>query len=138
MSVQLNPYLTFKDNAREAMEFYKTVFGGTLEMTTFEKGGSPFEPGEEDKIMHADLHGDNGVTFFASDAPVQGEFKSGSAITMSLSGDDEATLKGYWDRLADGGTVTMPLEKAPWGDQFGMLNDKFGVAWMVNIAAAQN
>jgi PhnB protein len=112
MSVQLNPYLSFKDNAREAMEFYKTVFGGTLEMTTFEKGGSPFEPGQEDKIMHADLRGDNGITFFASDAPVQGEFKSG--------------------------TITMPLEKAPWGDQFGMLNDKFGVAWMVNIAAQQN
>jgi PhnB protein len=136
MAVGLNPYLNFRDETREAMEFYKTVFGGKLEMTTFKEfGASGEDQSEDDKIMHAALTGDNGITFFASDTPKRMEYKPGRSINMSLSGDDEALLSSWFEMLSDGGTTTMPLEKAAWGDIFGMCIDKFGISWMVNIAA---
>ncbi len=66
------------------------------------------------------------------------ESTPGGNITISLSGDDSDDLRGYWDKLADGGQVMMPLEKQMWGDEFGMLADRFGISWMVNIAGEQN
>ncbi len=134
MSVQLNPYLNFKDNANEAMEFYKTVFGGELTTQTFGAFQASGNPAEDNKIMHAELKADNGLVFMAADTPSSMEYKPGSNFSMSLSGDDEATLTDYYQKLSDGGTVTMPLEKAPWGDTFGMCLDKFGISWLVNIA----
>jgi len=134
MQTKLNPYLSFKDTAREAMEFYKTVFGGKLVMSTFKDYHASQDPNEDNKIMHSTLEADNGITFMASDTPNSMEYKAGTNYSMSLSGDNEAELKGYFEQLSTGGTITMPLEKAPWGDTFGMLTDKFGVAWLVNIA----
>jgi PhnB protein len=131
--IRLNPYIGFKDTTREAMEFYQSVFGGKLDMTTFAEGHMTEDPGESAKIMHAALEVDNGVMFMASDTPTGMDYKPGASISMSLSGDDEAVLRGYWDKLSVGGTIAMPLEKAPWGDVFGMLTDKFGVSWLVNI-----
>jgi PhnB protein len=134
MNSLLNPYISFKDNSREAMEFYKTVFGGKLDLSTFKDGGMPTEPANENLIMHAMLVADNGMTIMASDTPPGMEFKPGSNISISLSGDNEEELRGYWNKLSEGGTIGMPLEKAPWGDTFGMLTDKFGIGWMVNVA----
>lgn len=134
MVTRLNPYLSFKDNAREAMEFYKSVFGGEMTMSTFAEGGMPHAPGDGDKIMHADLRAPSGFVLMGSDSPPGMEFTQGNAFSISLSGDNEAELRGYWDKLAVGGMITMPLDKAPWGDSFGMLADRFGVAWLVNIS----
>ena len=134
METQLNPYLSFKDNAREAMEFYQTVFGGKLTVSTFKEYHASQDPSEDNKVMHATLEADNGITFMASDTPNRMEYKAGTNYSTSLSGDNEAELKGYFEKLLAGGNVTMPLEKAPWGDTFGMLTDKFGVSWLVNIA----
>ena len=135
MASQLNPYISFKDNTRQAMEFYKTVFGGKLTMNTFKEFNASQHPNEDDLIMHAVLEADNGIVFMASDTPASMEYKPGNNINMSLSGEYEAELKGYFERLSDGGMVTMPLEKAPWGDSFGMLVDKYGIGWFVNITA---
>lgn len=134
MQTRLNPYLSFKDNTREAMEFYKTVFGGKLEMNTFKDFHASQDPSEDNKIMHSVLEADNGIAFMASDTPDRMEYKAGNNYSMSLSGDNEAELRGYFEKLAAGATITMPLEKAIWGDTFGMLTDKFGVQWLVNIA----
>jgi len=134
MSVQLNPYLSFRDNTREAMEFYRTVFGGELQVSTFKEFQASTDPSEDDLVMHSQLEGEHGVTFMASDTPSRMEYKAGSNFSMSLSGDDETVLRGWFDKLADGGTVTMPLDKAPWGDYFGMLVDRFGVNWLVNVS----
>ncbi len=131
---RLNPYLSFRDNAREAMEFYKTVFGGRLDVNTFEEFHASPDPSENNKIMHAMLEAENGIVFMAADTPNSMEYKAGSNISMSLSGDDEAELRGYYEKLSDGGVITMPLEKAPWGDTFGMCVDKFGISWMVNVS----
>lgn len=133
MTFRLNPYINFKDSTRDAMEFYKTVFGGTLELTTFKEGGAPVNADEENKIMHSSLTSDNGIFFMASDTPAHMEYVHGRNISMSLSGEDEAVLTGYWEKLSAGATVEQPLVKAPWGDTFGMLTDKFGIRWMVNI-----
>lgn len=133
MSTRLNPYLSFRDNARQAMEFYQTVFGGKLTLSTFEEFHASEDPAEGDKIMHADLEAANGVHFMAADTPNSMEYQTGTNMSMSLSGEDEAELRGYFEKLSAGGTIVMPLEKAPWGDTFGMLKDKFGVDWMVNI-----
>ena len=135
MPSNLSPYLSFRDNAREAMEFYKTVFGGKLEMQTFKEFHASQDPSEDNKIMHSTLSADNGIVFMASDTPNNMEYRVGTNISMSLSGDNEAELKGYYEKLLAGGTVAMPLEKAPWGDTFGMLTDKFGISWLVNISA---
>jgi PhnB protein len=136
MSVQLNPYLSFRDNARPAMEFYHSVFGGTLNVSTFAEMHASEDPAEGDKVMHAQLAGDNGIALMGADTPNSMELASGSSISVSLSGDDDAALRGYWDKLSGSGTVTVPLEQAPWGDSFGMCVDGFGVNWMVNITGA--
>ena len=133
MASKLNPYLQFKDNAREAMTYYQDVFGGDLVVNTFGEYG-----GGGDGVMHSQLEAPNGFTLMASDTPEgMPESSPGGNITISLSGDDNDDLRGYWDKLADGGQVMMPLEKQMWGDEFGMLTDKFGVAWMVNIAGGR-
>ncbi|HEX6478612.1 MAG TPA: VOC family protein [Ktedonobacteraceae bacterium] len=134
MQTTLNPYLSFRDNAREAMEFYKTVFGGKLEMQTFKDLHASQDPGEDNKIMHSVLTADNGIVFMASDTPNSMEYRTGTNMSMSLSGDNETELRGYYEKLSAGGTIGMPLEKAPWGDTFGMFTDKFGVSWLVNIS----
>ncbi len=134
MQSRLNPYLGFKDNARQAMEFYKTVFGGKLEQHTFKEFQASQDPSEDDKIMHSMLEADNGITFMAADTPQGMAYNPGSTMSMSLSGDNDAELSGYFEKLSEGGTITMPLEIAPWGDRFGMVTDRFGIDWMVNIA----
>ena len=136
MSSRLNPYLGFRDNAREAMDFYQGVFGGEITRTTYGEFNASEDPSEQDKIMHSELTTTSGFSLMASDTPNGMELPTSSSITVSLSGDDEAELTGYWDKLLDGGTAVMSLSKAPWGDSFGMLTDKFGTSWMVNIAGA--
>jgi PhnB protein len=136
MSVILNPYVTFRDNARHAMEFYRSVFGGELNVMSFaDMPAVETDPAEKDKVMHAQLTGDNGIVLMGADTPNAMDFAPYNG-SISLSGDDEATLTGYWDKLVAGGEVGEPLTKAPWGDTFGMCKDQFGIHWMVNIAGS--
>ncbi len=137
MASRLNPYINFPGNAREAMEFYKGVFGGSLTLSTFGEFGAEDSPAA-DKIMHAQLETDRGYTLMASDLPPGMEHTPGNNIAVSLSGDDADELRGYWERLSEGGQVSMPLEKQVWGDEFGMCVDRFGVAWMVDIGQPQS
>ncbi|ABY25068.1 PhnB [Renibacterium salmoninarum ATCC 33209] len=84
--------------------------------------------------MHGMLVAENGLVLMGADTPNSMEL--GNNGTVSLSGDDEDVLRGYWEKLISGGVVGMPLEKAPWGDHFGECKDKFGVSWLVNIAGS--
>ena len=133
----LNPYLQFNGNAREAMESYRDVFGGELTLSTFGEYGAPPEGTPADAIMHAQLSTDLGFTLMGSDVPsaMGGAAPNGQ---ISLSGDESDALRGYFDRLAEGGQVTMPLEKQMWGDEFGMCVDRFGISWLVNIAGGSS
>ena len=136
MASTLNPYVNFDGNAREALEFYKDVLGGTLTVSTYGEYGSPDGPGA-DKIMHGQLETPAGFTLMGADTPPGGSYNRGDNIAISLSGDDSGELHGYWEKLLDGGQVTVPLEKQMWGDEFGMCIDRFGIGWLVNIGQPQ-
>ena len=136
MPTTLNPYLGFRDQARSAMDFYHAVFGGELTRSTFAEMHASEDPAEAEKVMHSQLVTPGGMVLMAADTPNSMEYSPGGPISVSLSGSDEAELRGYFERLSDGGTVVLPLEKAPWGDSFGMCRDRFGVTWMVNIGGS--
>jgi len=136
MASILNPYLGFKNNARQAMEFYQTVFGGELDLSTFGEFQASEDPTQQDLIMHGQLTTDSGFTLMGSDTPDGMDFQPGTNFSVSLSGDDDAELRGYWEKLSDAGEVLEPLVQAPWGDSFGMCVDRFGVRWLVNIAGS--
>ncbi|MFF2777685.1 VOC family protein [Streptomyces sp. NPDC058052] len=133
MASRLNPYISFAGSARQALDFYREVFGGSLEVNTYAQFGQA-PPGFEDKVMHGMLETTAGFTLMASDTPPGMDHTPGNNISVSLSGDDETELRGYWTRLSERGTVSVPLEKQMWGDVFGMCTDEFGVTWMVNIS----
>ncbi|RKT84927.1 PhnB protein [Saccharopolyspora antimicrobica] len=134
MSSRLNPYISFDGTARQAMEFYQQVFGGNLQVSTYGDAGASDVP-EADKIMHSMLETDSGFTLMASDIPPGMEHRPGNNISVSLTGDSDEELRGYWAKLSADGVVAVPLEKQMWGDVFGMCTDRFGITWMVDISA---
>jgi PhnB protein len=136
MASQLNPYLNFNGNARQAMEFYQSVFGGNLNLNTFAEVGANDSPDAE-RIMHGMLETDAGYTIMAADVTSDMAYQPMAGFSVSLSGDDADALRGYWEKLSASGTTTMPLQKQVWGDEFGMCVDQFGVPWMVNISQPQ-
>lgn len=141
MAVKLNAYINFEGKAQEALEFYRSVFGGEVHSDTFRSFASdemPVQGQDLDKIMHGFLKGDDGIELMASDAMSGMPTPTGGQIQLSVSGDDETLLKGYWDKLSEGGQVTVPMDKAPWGDTFGMLVDKYGINWMIDISNETN
>jgi PhnB protein len=135
MQSKLNPYVHFNDNAAEAMQFYHSILGGKLTMNTFADFGMAQNPSDANLIMHAQIDDENGVILMGADTPSYMAYEPGSRITISLSGDNHEELSRFFEGLARDGQVQEPLTKSPWGDTFGMLADKYGVEWMVNIAA---
>jgi PhnB protein len=134
VTANLNPYLNFRGDAREALTFYARVLGAEPRISSFRDFGMPVGEGEEDLVMHGQLDLDGAPLLMASDVPSHMGWDAGeNRFSVSLSGDDEERLTGWWTALSEGATVTQPLEKAPWGDSFGMLKDRFGVSWLVNI-----
>ena len=135
MTSRLNPYLSFRDTARQAMEFYRDVFGGELAMNTFGEFGMT-DDGVADLIMHSQLETETGYTIMGADTPPGMQHTPGSAMTVCISGDEAELLRGYWAKLSEGATVVTPLEKQMWGDEYGMCIDTFGTPWMFNIPGA--
>ena len=129
----LCPYLSFRDNARQAMEFYQQVFGGELTLSTFGEFGMADTPAA-DLIMHGQLETPSGFTLMGADTPTGEDYRAGNSITVCLSGDEAEQLRGYFTRLAEGGDLSVPLEKQMWGDEYGALVDRFGIPWMANIS----
>lgn len=134
MSVQLTPYLAFRTQAREALDFYASVFGGVPTYSSYSEFGMGGD-GEGDKVMHGQLETPHGLLLMAADRPDSFPLETENAISLSLFGgsEDEDRLTGWFAALAEGGAVHEPLAKAPWGDSFGQLDDRFGIHWMVNI-----
>ncbi|HWJ65633.1 MAG TPA: VOC family protein [Nocardioides sp.] len=140
MAINLNPYINWRGQAREAMEFYQSVLGGELNVMTFaDMGGEAMgvAAGEVDWVMHSALSVSDSVLLMGADHPshVPGEPQT-QQVSLSGPAEDEATLRSWWEGLSAGANVNVPLEKAPWGDTFGMLTDRYGVDWLVNIAGA--
>jgi uncharacterized glyoxalase superfamily protein PhnB len=129
----LNPYLNFNGDARQAMEFYTSVFGGNLNLVTFADFDIKDAP-DADRIMHGQLETEAGYTIMAADISSNMEYRPVAGLAIALSGDDADDLRHYWEKLSASGTTTMPLQKQAWGDEFGMCVDRFGVSWLVNIS----
>jgi PhnB protein len=134
MSLSLNPYLNFNGNTAEAMKFYKSIIGGDLSIQTFGEAQMAENPEEKDLVLHASSKSDS-MTLMASDAVPRMKIKFGDNFHLSLQGQDSKRLSEIFNGLSQGGQVNMPLEKQFWGDTFGMITDKFGVHWMVNITS---
>ncbi len=134
MKPTLNPYLTFNGNAAEAMKFYHSILGGDLTMQTFEEAKMARTPQEKNRIVHAALKNE-ALTLMASDGMINQPPKFGDNVSMSLQGSDRGKLAELFNKLASGGKIDMPLAKQFWGDTYGMLTDKFGIHWMVNITS---
>lgn len=136
----LNPYISFKTEAAEALEFYRSVLGGTVETTTFESMGDAMGPLDEETkklVMHGSLTLDDGLVLMASDTPPGMDHVAPSAgVTVAMTSADIADqprFADYFAKLSEGGTIGMPFEQAPWGDHFGQFDDKFGVSWMFDV-----
>lgn len=136
MPMLLNPYFSFRDTAEEAMTFYRSVFGGELSVSRFSEYGVSDDPAEQDKVMHSMLTTGTGMVLMAADTPNSMDLAVGENVSVSVSGDDESVMRGWWEALGAGGTVTMPLEEAPWGGLFGMCTDRFGIHWMFSVGDA--
>ncbi|TQE20532.1 VOC family protein [Streptomyces ipomoeae] len=121
------------DRSARQLEFYQEVFGGTLVLSTFGEYGQADTP-QADKIMHGMLEAPSGFTLMGADTPPSMPHNPGNNFSVALSGDDDAELRGYWEKLSEGGSVSVPLEKQMGGDVFGMRTDRFGVPWMVDIS----
>lgn len=134
MISKLAPYINFRGNTRQVMEFYQSVFGGELSISTFKEFGASQDPSEDDLVMHSQVEAPNGITIMAADSPMRMEYVAGNNITLTLGGDNSEELTEYFNALAVGGTITQPLVLANWGDTFGMVEDKFGITWLVNIS----
>lgn len=138
MNTTLVPYLNFDGQSAEAMQFYQSIFGGELNVQTFAEAGMAAEGELGGRAMHAELKSE-AMSIMASDTHPEHSLPlvAGNNVHLSLIGSDESTLRRYFDQLAGGGRIDMPLERQFWGDLFGMLTDKFGVHWMVNISSAE-
>ena len=131
MTSILNPYLHFEGTAREALTFYHSLFGGELNVMTYGDMGTEGDLAAQ--VMHGQVSTPGGITLMASDGAPGETLVRGNASNLSLSGDDEGELRGWFDALADGGEVHVALEKQMWGDVFGQVQDRYGVIWLVNI-----
>ena len=137
---QLQPYLCFNGNCEEAMQFYQSILGGELEINRFGAFSSPEMPvadEQKDKVMHATLNNQS-LSFMASDGMPDRAVVFGDSVTLSLAGTDSEQLTTFFNKLSEGGSVTMPLAKQVWGDTFGMFTDKYQIHWMVNITSSEN
>ena len=136
MAFKISPYISFVDNAAEALEFYQSVLGGTLNISKMSEYPSPeLAEADADKVMHGQLELENGFTLMASDTPTGMPRDEGANLSVTIFDGDAEELRGIFEKLADGGSVVVPFEQAPWGDWFGMRSDRFGVQWMVNSGA---
>lgn len=131
MTSILNPYLHLDGDAREALTFYHSVFGGELRVMTY--GDMGMEGESADRVMHGQISAPNGLTLMVSDGPPGESVNRGNAWSLSLSGEDDTELRGWFEALSAGGEITLPLEKQMWGDVYGQFTDRFGTPWMVNI-----
>jgi PhnB protein len=135
MSVTAVTHINLRGTARQALEFYQSVFGGQLALVTYKDAGNVQHPSDADHIMWGQVDSDNGFRVMAYDVPVATPWSQGeNAYFVSLRGDAAEEIAAQWKKLAEGSTIIRPLEKAQWSPLYGMLKDKFGVVWVLDVA----
>ena len=134
MKQQVAPYINFLGRAREAMEFYHSILGGTLELYAAGKDGAPRPAQAGDPIQHARLSGE-GFLLIGSDGHPSYPPTHGDNIAIVLVGNDRATMQSAFEKLSQGGKVKMPLTEGPWGGAAAWLTDRFGINWNLDLQA---
>ncbi|GHE92379.1 VOC family protein [Streptomyces fumanus] len=139
MAITTTTHLNFRGAAREALEFYRSVFGGRVVAVTYKDAGNVQDENEADWVMWGEVVADNGFHVMAYDVPAQQPWQQGeNPFFVSVRGDDAEEIGALWQGLADGSTVVRPLEPAQWAPLYGMLTDRFGVTWVLDVTASYN
>lgn len=152
MTIQTTPHLNFRGDARQALEFYQSVFGGFTVINTYADFGMPADIPGSDKVVFGLVAAENGFRAMGYDVPGQNEggisgggstrrenntTVTDQALFISIGSDSLEELQGYWDVLAVDATIVEPLAASAWSAGFGMLTDRFGVTWSISVTPAQ-
>ena len=136
MSISTVTHVNLRGNARQALEFYRSVFGGDLVAITYADAGQAPDPAEADQIMWGQVTSADGFQIMAYDVPSSRPWSQGdSPFFVSVRGRDADEIGGYWKGLAEGSTVVVDLGPAGWSPLYGMVTDRFGVTWVLDVAA---
>ncbi|MBL7494882.1 VOC family protein [Frankia sp. CNm7] len=134
MTIGVTPHLNFRGNAREALEFYQSVFGGELVAVSYADMGNA-DPATADNVVWGQVAADNGFRVMAYDVYPHLPWDQGQdPFFVSVRGTDPAELQGYWDKLVEGADVRQPIGPSQWAPLYGQLTDRFGVTWVLDIA----
>jgi PhnB protein len=136
MPVTTTTHLNFRGDARAALDFYHSVFGGRAVAVTYEDAGAVPDPAEAGWVMWGEVAAANGFHVMAYDVPSPTPYDPGrNAVFVSVRGDSAEEITALWEKLSAGATVVRPLEPAGWAPLYGMLTDRFGVTWVLDVAA---
>ncbi|OON72214.1 VOC family protein [Streptomyces tsukubensis] len=139
MSVTTTTHLNFRGDARAALEYYQSVFGGRLAAVTYKDTGNTENENEADWVVWGEVAGDNGFHVMAYDVPSKLPWDRGThPFFVSVRGDSTDEIDAFWQKLAEGSTVVQPLGPSQWAPLYGMLTDRFGVTWVLDVAAPYN
>lgn len=136
MTVNVTPHLNFRGDARAALECYRSAFGGDLIITTYGDMGNVQDPAEAELVVWGQVAAANGFRVMAYDVPRSRPWSPGEdPFFVSVRGDDAEEIASAWKRLSEGATIVQPLEPSPWAALYGMLKDRFGVTWVMDVLA---
>ncbi|AEN10656.1 MULTISPECIES: VOC family protein [unclassified Streptomyces] len=136
MSVTSVTHLNFRGEARAALDFYRSVFGGDLAIVSYQDAGAVDDPAEADQVMWGQVTAENGFRVMAYDVPSRLPWDRGeNSFFVSVRGDDAAEVTEYWEKLSAGADVVQPLGPARWAPLYGMLRDRYGVVWVVDVVS---
>ncbi|MFD6950958.1 bleomycin resistance protein [Nocardiopsis sp. TSRI0078] len=134
MSVKTTTHLNFRGDARAALEFYQSAFGGDLTAVTYKDAGAVQEEAEADQVMWGQVLAGNGFHVMAYDVPSRTAYDQGeNSVFVSVRGETVEEISGYWEKLSDGATTVVPMGPAGWAPAYGMLRDRFGVVWVLDV-----
>lgn len=137
MSVTAVTHLNFRGQARQALEFYQSVFGGQITLVSYQDVGNVQHPSDADQVMWGQVSADNGFRVMAYDVPAGKPWNAGeNAFFVSLRGETAAEITAHWEKLSAGATIVQALAPAQWTPLYGMLKDRFGVVWVLDVAVA--
>lgn len=137
MSIHTTTHLNFRGSARAALEFYQSVFGGELVAISYADAHRVTDPAEADQILFGSVTSDDGFRIMAFDVPSARDYAPGTIpVFVSVRGTYAAEVSAYWEKLADGATIVEPLATSQWSPLYGMLTDRFGVTWVLDVEVA--
>lgn len=137
MTITTTTHINFRGQAREALTYYKSVFGGEIALFTYAEAQRSHGPEQDDLITWGQVASEAGFRVMAYDVQPDLEWAPGTIpYFISVRGRDAAEIQGYWDRLAEGSSVIQPIGPAGWSPLYGMVRDRFGITWVLDVEAA--